>query len=430
MALKSGRVGIHPSLVDPITGMLLVNPSGASDLSDLGDVDISNPEVGQTLIYNGNKWENEYSSISPTTPNKLATLQDVALNDLANGQILEYNATSEKWENVFASISPVTPATLASLQDVRLSSISNDQILRYNSTDSKWENEDFPTIPAAQVNSDWNAASGVAEILNKPTIPDDLNDMTDVDITTPADGDYLVYNGTTEKWENTGSAPTPTYTDITITLYSAVEDLVSFTDAAGISHTEQFATNQSSKSITFKINPSGSTSITFTSSVAKNPDSLSDAYSKQVSISSGTTSVYFMPNDNVLYWWGYQGTNFEVISSANGWTAPAGYSLGTPTLNVNNIAMSAGNNQQTGIGSKITISTNAYCIAEGVTVSSGTYAFFNTRSGKDLSLNAIENQNLTASTITKMALSNTTANYLALYTGNGRAFRTYAMWYE
>ena len=30
---------------------------------------------------------------------------------------------------------------------------------------------DKPTIPAAQVNSDWNAASGVAQILNKPTIP-------------------------------------------------------------------------------------------------------------------------------------------------------------------------------------------------------------------------------------------------------------------
>jgi len=28
-----------------------------------------------------------------------------------------------------------------------------------------------PTIPAAQVNSDWNALSGVAQILNKPTIP-------------------------------------------------------------------------------------------------------------------------------------------------------------------------------------------------------------------------------------------------------------------
>ena len=28
-----------------------------------------------------------------------------------------------------------------------------------------------PTIPAAQVNADWNATSGVAVILNKPTVP-------------------------------------------------------------------------------------------------------------------------------------------------------------------------------------------------------------------------------------------------------------------
>ncbi|WP_321899869.1 hypothetical protein [Paraburkholderia heleia] len=30
---------------------------------------------------------------------------------------------------------------------------------------------DQPTIPPAQVNADWSASSGVAEILNKPAIP-------------------------------------------------------------------------------------------------------------------------------------------------------------------------------------------------------------------------------------------------------------------
>ena len=30
---------------------------------------------------------------------------------------------------------------------------------------------DKPTIPAEQVNADWNATSGKAQILNKPTIP-------------------------------------------------------------------------------------------------------------------------------------------------------------------------------------------------------------------------------------------------------------------
>lgn len=33
------------------------------------------------------------------------------------------------------------------------------------------------SIPAAQVNSDWNAASGVAQILNKPTIPANVSDL-------------------------------------------------------------------------------------------------------------------------------------------------------------------------------------------------------------------------------------------------------------
>lgn len=40
-----------------------------------------------------------------------------------------------------------------------------------------------PTIPAAQVNADWNAASGVAQILNKPTIPAALTAGNGIDIT-------------------------------------------------------------------------------------------------------------------------------------------------------------------------------------------------------------------------------------------------------
>ena len=41
----------------------------------------------------------------------------------------------------------------------------------WNATTGDAEILNKPTIPAAQVNSDWNATSGVAEILNKPTIP-------------------------------------------------------------------------------------------------------------------------------------------------------------------------------------------------------------------------------------------------------------------
>ena len=45
----------------------------------------------------------------------------------------------------------------------------------WNATSGVAEILNKPTIPNAQVNSDWNASSGVAEILNKPTIPSITN---------------------------------------------------------------------------------------------------------------------------------------------------------------------------------------------------------------------------------------------------------------
>jgi len=48
------------------------------------------------------------------------------------------------------------------------SSGSNGQYLKSTGTGLAWQS--FPTIPAAQVNSDWNATSGLAQILNKPAL--------------------------------------------------------------------------------------------------------------------------------------------------------------------------------------------------------------------------------------------------------------------
>tara|TARA_B100000575_G_scaffold138092_1_gene110175 strand:+ start:781 stop:2349 length:1569 start_codon:yes stop_codon:yes gene_type:complete len=72
-----------------------------------------------------------------------------------------------------------------------------------------------PTIPAAQVNSDWNASSGVAQILNKPTIfsgnysdlsgkpsiPATITDLADVNLSNPIpDGSYLRWDTSTNRW--------------------------------------------------------------------------------------------------------------------------------------------------------------------------------------------------------------------------------------
>lgn len=72
---------------------------------------------------------------------------------------------------------------------------TSDLNISYNDLDDK------PTIPAAQVNSDWNAESGVAEILNKPTIPTELDDLSDVDTTGVFNGAVLTYISNDDKWE-------------------------------------------------------------------------------------------------------------------------------------------------------------------------------------------------------------------------------------
>jgi hypothetical protein len=62
----------------------------------------------------------------------------------------------------------------ADISSISAVGFSND----YDDLDNK------PTIPAAQVNSDWNATSGVAEILNKPTLTNGT--VTSVGLTMPS----------------------------------------------------------------------------------------------------------------------------------------------------------------------------------------------------------------------------------------------------
>jgi hypothetical protein len=71
----------------------------------------------------------------------------------------------------------------------------------------------FPTIPAAQVNSDWDAVSGVAEILNKPFIPVNLDDLADVEASSPSLLATIFWNGS--QWRE-GNVPLYTLSDVNI----------------------------------------------------------------------------------------------------------------------------------------------------------------------------------------------------------------------
>lgn len=93
------------------------------------------------------------------------------------------------------------PTVLNDLDDVDTSGVfSGDLMLKYDSQAGKW-------VPDSFIQSDWNESNlnDPAYIINKPTIPSGLDDLSDVDVSTnlPTNGQVLAYNSTNRKWENT-----------------------------------------------------------------------------------------------------------------------------------------------------------------------------------------------------------------------------------
>ena len=107
------------------------------------------------------------------------TINGTAFNGTANittanwgtGRTLTIGATGKSVNgsaNVSWSLAEIGAASTAqgALAD---SAVQPDQLATVATTGSYTDLINKPTIPAAQVNSDWNATSGVAQILNKPT---------------------------------------------------------------------------------------------------------------------------------------------------------------------------------------------------------------------------------------------------------------------
>ena len=81
-------------------GVISSTTSGVSDLEDLTDVNLTDLADGQILKYDAvsSKWINTSEAEVRT---QLSLLEDVDIDDatLEDGQVLKYNGTSEKWEN-------------------------------------------------------------------------------------------------------------------------------------------------------------------------------------------------------------------------------------------------------------------------------------------------------------------------------------------
>jgi len=214
----------------------------------------------------------------------------------------------------------------------------------------------------------------------------------------------------------------------TITVYSAASDTVSFTDLTGAKTVTTNASGSGTVSVT--IAASGQ-NITFTSSVAKNPDDLSDYFSKTINVSANTTAVYIMPNDNALYWYGFKSNNFESANANNGWSR-SGYTFSDPTYHTNRISCVASGTDYKGVGTKNGVSSSTiYAIGNAT----NTKLEIRANSSKDMGNTGIEGADITSSTTVKQSLSNSQSNNY-IWVG-GHASTGYqiggileALWYE
>ena len=131
------------------------------------------------------------NATQPTVPTKTSELT----ND--SGFITGYTET----DPIFSA----SPAAGITSTDISTWNNKSDFSGNYNDLTNK------PTIPAAQVNSDWNATSGKAQILNKPTIPTKTSDLTN-NSNFVADASYVhTDNNFTATYKNRISTLTDSY---------------------------------------------------------------------------------------------------------------------------------------------------------------------------------------------------------------------------
>ena len=125
-----------------------------------------------------------------------------------SGQYLKSTGSSVAWTTF-----PTIPAAQVNADwnaTSGVAQISNKPNLATVATSGQYSDlSGLPNIPAAQVNSDWNSSSGASEILNKPTlfsgsytdltskptIPSNLGDLANVASTAPSNNDVLKWNG-------------------------------------------------------------------------------------------------------------------------------------------------------------------------------------------------------------------------------------------
>lgn len=224
-------------------------------INDLNDVSITTPTDGQALIYDANsgEWINGSGGGGAAA---LDDLTDVDITSITGGQVLKYNATTTKWENTFEDYLNTNLQTLDEFvlntdnwnyghnygRNFKIKDVNNifglganswlkGFVIYQNRYDDAYGNVGGTgLVYISNSGQPYNfyiygdGSVGDPYTLQVKTVTvdiDELDDLKNVTITTPSDGQALIYDSNTQKWKNGagggGSSTLAGLTDVTIT---------------------------------------------------------------------------------------------------------------------------------------------------------------------------------------------------------------------
>ncbi len=161
------KVIIKNDGIDDVIFKTLMLKGEKGDKGDAGGAEIDDNTTASNTTWSSNKIRNEIDA----KPDNLSELDDVDLDSISDEQLLGYNLTTGKWENKSVDASTLKYDANTSIKD-KIDDKADSAGLSVVAVSGDYDDlSNKPSIPPAQVNADWDASSGVAEILNKPTIP-------------------------------------------------------------------------------------------------------------------------------------------------------------------------------------------------------------------------------------------------------------------
>ena len=176
------------------------------------------PTNGDTIVYNATEgfWENAPAPAFNISGNNIGDLGDVniaPIASIAQGEALSWDAVTSRWVN--------TPVLIENT-DVDVSLISVGSVIRHDGS-TGWKSERLNY-------SDLNGAPQALSDLNQDLDLGNYNlvDLGDVAISNLLNGDVLVWNASTNQFENITAPPA----NISTNLFADLSDVRSFAEAS------------------------------------------------------------------------------------------------------------------------------------------------------------------------------------------------------